>query len=59
MVVQKYMNKNQSTETSKQSNKRKKYEKPVLIPLGDIRDVTMGGSPGFGDSGAGDPEKPF
>ena len=33
--------------------------KPLLTPLGDIRDVTMGGSPGFGDSGAGNPEKPF
>ncbi len=53
------MNKIQSTKTPKQCQKRKKYEKPVLIPLGDIRDVTMGGSPGFGDSGAGNPEKPF
>jgi hypothetical protein len=38
---------------------KKSYKKPELIPLGDIRDVTMGGSPGFGDSGAGLPEKPF
>jgi len=51
---------------SKQSNKqqdirqnKKTYKKPELTPLGDIRDVTMGGSPGFGDSGAGAPEKPF
>lgn len=40
-------------------NRKKLYVKPVLKPLGDIRDVTMGGSPGFGDSGAGVPEKPF
>ena len=38
---------------------KKPYMKPLLTPLGDIRDVTMGGSPGFGDSGAGNPEKPF
>ncbi len=36
----------------KQAKKKKSYQKPVLKPLGDIRDVTMGGSPGFGDSGA-------
>lgn len=38
---------------------KKIYKKPELISLGDIRDVTMGGSPGFGDSGSGSPEKPF
>lgn len=38
---------------------KKPYMKPLLTPLGDIRDVTMGGSPGFGDSGGGNPEKPF
>ena len=38
---------------------KKQYTKPRLISLGDIRDVTMGGSIGFGDSGASMPEKPF
>lgn len=43
----------------KNKQKKKPYVKPMLTPLGDIRDVTMGGSPGFGDSGAGNPEKQF
>lgn len=29
------------------------YEKPVLIAYGDVRDITLGPSPGFGESGAG------
>jgi hypothetical protein len=32
---------------------RKPYAAPVLQPLGDIRDVTMAGSAGMGESGAG------
>jgi hypothetical protein len=32
---------------------RKPYAAPVLEPLGDIRDVTMGGSAGMGESGMG------
>jgi hypothetical protein len=32
---------------------RKPYSAPVLTVLGDIRDLTMGGSPGSGDSGEG------
>ena len=32
---------------------RKPYSKPVLEALGDIRDVTMGGSLGAGESGMG------
>jgi hypothetical protein len=32
---------------------RKAYRRPVLEPLGDIRDVTMGGSLGAGESGMG------
>jgi len=36
------------------------YKKPQLIALGDIRDVTMGGSLGSGDSGTGaGSENPF
>lgn len=42
-----------------QDKTKKKYEKPELKPLGDIRDVTMGGSPGIGDSGNAGTEKPF
>ena len=41
----------------KQANKKSgssyKYEKPVLICYGDVRDITLGPSPGFGESGAG------
>jgi len=29
----------------------KPYSKPVLEELGDLRDVTLGGSPGVSDSG--------
>jgi hypothetical protein len=31
---------------------RKAYEKPKLEVLGDVRAITMGGSPGTGESGA-------
>lgn len=31
--------------------KREAYEIPTLIFLGDVRDLTLGGSPGSGDSG--------
>jgi hypothetical protein len=37
---------------------RKPYVPPRLQLLGDIRDLTMGGSPGVGDSGATSPEFP-
>lgn len=38
---------------------RKPYRPPELMVCGDVRDVTMGGSPGVGDSGNGALEKPF
>ncbi len=38
---------------------RKTYTRPELLPCGDVRDVTMGGSPGVGDSGNGALERPF
>jgi len=38
---------------------KKDYKKPQLTALGDIRDVTMGGSPGTGDSGNAFVERPF
>jgi len=54
---------NQNTQvfdlSKKKGSDKRPYEKPKLVSLGDIRDVTMGGSPGFGDSGAGTPEQPF
>lgn len=31
---------------------REVYEVPTLILLGDVRDLTLGGSPGSGDSGS-------
>lgn len=30
---------------------RRDYRKPRLIPRGDVRDVTMGPTPGVGESG--------
>ena len=45
-------------QTPSKDNKKKKYKSPAVQSLGDIRDVTMGGSPGFGDSG-GAPQNPF
>jgi hypothetical protein len=37
---------------------RRPYAKPVLEPLGDIRDVTMAGSLGMGESGNTKKRKP-
>ncbi len=37
---------------------RRSYRKPHLEELGDLRTLTLGGSPGTGDSGGGDPEFP-
>ncbi|MBL4673136.1 MAG: lasso RiPP family leader peptide-containing protein [Arenicella sp.] len=31
----------------------KAYETPTLIAYGDVRDITLGGTLGFGESGAG------
>jgi len=33
------------------TNSELNYEKPMLFVYGDVRDVTLGGSPGGGDSG--------
>jgi hypothetical protein len=30
---------------------RRPYEAPCLLPLGDLRELTLGASPGAGDSG--------
>jgi hypothetical protein len=40
------------------TGKRAPYAKPLLVDLGDVRDITLGGSPGLGDSGAGLTEQP-
>jgi hypothetical protein len=32
------------------SSERRAYRPPVLSALGDVRDVTLGGSPGMGDT---------
>lgn len=31
--------------------RREPYVQPRLVRLGDLRSLTLGGSPGFGDSG--------
>ena len=38
---------------SNKSSSSYEYEKPVLICYGDVRDITLGPSPGFGESGSG------
>lgn len=34
------------------TEKKRPYEPPVLQKAGNVRELTMGGSPGFGDSGS-------
>jgi len=36
----------------------KAYTPPLLVCLGDVRDLTLGGSPGTGDTGAALVERP-
>ncbi|HEX5717660.1 MAG TPA: lasso RiPP family leader peptide-containing protein [Thermoanaerobaculia bacterium] len=38
---------------------RRPYVSPRLVELGDLRSLTLGGSPGFGDSGIGSPRRPL
>jgi hypothetical protein len=38
---------------------RRPYASPRLVVLGDLRSLTLGGSPGAGDSGVGAPRKPL
>jgi len=40
-------------ETEALKNNQLFYEKPVLKCYGDVRDITLGPSPGVGESGAG------
>jgi len=54
------MKEQKNQENQNNSQKKEVYKKPELIALGDIRDVTMGGSVGSGDSGSGGgSENPF
>lgn len=36
---------------------RAPYATPRIVPLGDLRELTLGGSPGVGDSGAATTQK--
>ena len=36
---------------------RKPYVTPALIELGELRDITLGASPGIGDSGGTQPQR--
>lgn len=47
-----------SHSTSNPHEGRKPYLKPFLTPLGDLRSLTLGGSPGIGDSGSAGTRKP-
>jgi len=38
---------------------RRPYVSPRLVELGDLRSLTLGGSPGAGDSGVGRPRRQF
>jgi hypothetical protein len=42
-----------SAETNNGNSFRQPYCKPILEELGDLRTLTLGGSPGAGDSGGG------
>jgi hypothetical protein len=42
----------------KEVNSRKQYRKPQLKELGDLRTLTLGGSPGTNDSGLGGTRQP-
>ena len=48
------MLKSKNTEVADQGmsvSAQRKYEKPILLCYGDVRDVTLGPTPGFGESG--------
>jgi hypothetical protein len=44
--------KNKQTRSRSTYKARKPYRKPQLDALGDLRSLTLGGSPGAGDSGS-------
>jgi hypothetical protein len=39
------------------AERRAPYAAPRIEPLGDLRELTLGGSPGVGDSGAATTQK--
>lgn len=48
------------TAAASEQSVRRAYHPPVLSRYGDVRGLTLGGSPGFGDSGSGGgQENPF
>lgn len=49
------------TTEGKSAPRQRAYEPPTLEVLGDVRDLTLGGTPGEGDSGnpLQDPPQPF
>jgi hypothetical protein len=51
-----------ATETSpancERTEPRRPYSKPWLVALGDVRDLTLGGTAGALDSGAADVQQP-
>lgn len=50
---------NKKEQQNNQIKEKLKYVRPELLSLGDIRDVTMGGSFGVGDSGCSGAECSF
>jgi hypothetical protein len=36
---------------------RMPYVSPLLVELGELRDITLGASPGIGDSGGTQPQR--
>lgn len=44
---------------SRESGAKRPYETPRIIDRGDVRDVTLGGSPGVGDSGQANFDPPL
>jgi hypothetical protein len=48
-----------SSEHDSATSLRLAYQKPELIRLGDLRDLTLGGSDGSGDSGDPGTQQPF
>lgn len=47
----------QITEPSVAIGSRLPYAMPMLVSLGELRDVTLGASPGIGDSGGTQPQR--
>ncbi len=41
------------------SESKRTYSPPHLVKYGDLRGLTLGGSPGIGDSGSPTSQKPF